>query len=91
MPVSYQVDGNTFREITSKWLFAYVSEYLIKARRFDTDEAGNQIEHFQLNDGRVFSRLVSAPQTAPATKTSRTRSPYTQQFLASANTITQPR
>ena len=29
MPKKYEVDGNVFREITEKWPFAYVSEFLI--------------------------------------------------------------
>ncbi|MFZ5912523.1 MAG: hypothetical protein ACOYYU_21165 [Chloroflexota bacterium] len=62
MKVRYQVDGDIFREISTNWLCAYVNEYLIKARRFATDQAGNPVEHFQLNDGRVFTRLVSEPQ-----------------------------
>ncbi len=66
MTVQYQVDGNIFREITSNWLCAYVNESLIKARQLDTDQAGNTVENFQLSDGRVFTRLISASQaTAP--------------------------
>jgi len=58
MPVKYQVDGDIFREITKKWLFAYVDEFRIVARVRETDHVGNLIEKFQLNDGRVFSRRI---------------------------------
>ena len=57
MSIKYQVDGNIFREITEKWLCANVSEYLIKARRIETDSAGNEIENYLLNDGRMFSKV----------------------------------
>jgi hypothetical protein len=62
MGMKYEVDGNIFREINEKWPFAYVSEFLIKARAIQTDEAGNRIEVFQLNDGRCFSRLAPVQQ-----------------------------
>jgi len=58
MAIKYQVDGDIFREITEKWLFAYVREYRINARVFETDQAGNMVENFQLNDGRVFTRKI---------------------------------
>jgi len=73
MTIQYQVDGNIFQEITSNWLCAYVNEYLIKARRLDTDQAGNTVEHFQLNDGRMFTRLVRGPQVINAAKASGSR------------------
>lgn len=63
MAVQYQIDGNIFSEITTNWLCAYVSEFLIKARQFYTDQAGNTVEHLQLNDGRVFTRRVPVPQS----------------------------
>jgi hypothetical protein len=62
MGMKYEVDGNIFREIKEKWPFAYVSEFLIKARALQTDEAGNKVEVFQLNDGRFFSRRVPVQQ-----------------------------
>ena len=68
MSVKYQVDGDNFQEITEKWLFAYVREFLITKRAYETDKAGNLIEYFQLNDGRIFSRPVSAPQADVASK-----------------------
>jgi hypothetical protein len=66
MSVKYQIDGDIFQEITVKWLFAYVREFLIQKRTYETDQAGNLIEYFQLNDGRIFSKLVSAPQVNSA-------------------------
>ena len=68
MSVKYQVDGDNFQEITEKWLFAYVREFLITKRAYETDQAGNLIEYFQLNDGRIFSRPVSVPQTDNASR-----------------------
>ncbi len=68
MTIQYQVDGNIFLEITTNWLCAYANEFLIKARQFDTDQAGNTIEHFQSNDGRVFTRLVPGPRTLSTPK-----------------------
>ena len=72
MAVQYQVDGNTFWEITTNWFSAHVSEFLIKARRLDTDQAGNTIEYFQLNDGRVFTRLIPSAQAVDVPKASNT-------------------
>jgi hypothetical protein len=68
MSVKYQVDGDIFQEIAEKWLFAYVREFLIKKRAYETDPAGNLIEYFQLNDGRIFSRPVSALQAEVTSK-----------------------
>ena len=68
MAIKYQVDGDIFREITEKWLFAYVKEYRIKARVFETDQAGNMVENFQLNDGRVFTRQVPVPHVSDTGK-----------------------
>ena len=68
MSVKYQVEGDVFQEIAEKWLFAYVREFLIKKRAYETDQAGNVIEYFQLNDGRIFSRPVFSPQTDAASK-----------------------
>jgi len=62
MSVKYQLDGDIFREITANWLCANVKEYLVKARMVETDQAGNIIENFQLNDGRVFTRQIQAQQ-----------------------------
>lgn len=58
MPVKYEVDGDIFREISENWLFANVREFLIRARRSETDRAGNKVESLQLNDGRIFTRVV---------------------------------
>jgi len=60
MDVKYQVDGDIFREITGNWLCAFVKEFVIVARTSETDHAGNTIEYFKLNDGRVFSREIQA-------------------------------
>jgi len=58
MPVKYQIDGDIFQEITENWLYVYVKEYKIKARMVETDQVGNIIENFQINDGRVFTRQI---------------------------------
>jgi hypothetical protein len=71
MTVQYQVDGNIFFEIKTNWLCASVNEFLIKARQLDTDQAGNTIEYFQLNDSRVFTREVPAPQALNTPKVSK--------------------
>ena len=71
MAVQYQVDGNVFFEIKTNWLCASVNEFLIKARQLDTDQAGNTIEYFQLNDSRVFTREVPAPLALNAPKVSK--------------------
>ena len=78
MAVQYQVDGNIFLEITTNWLCAYAREFLIKARQFDTDQAGNTIEHLQLNDGRMFTRLVPGPRAVHISKVTNTRPRNTQ-------------
>ena len=76
MSVKYQINGDIFQEIAEKWLFAYVREFLITKRVYETDQAGSVIEYFQLNDGRIFSRLVSAPQVDAASKSKiHTRAP----------------
>ena len=59
MAIKYEVNGDIFREINEKFLVAYVNEYLIKDRVFQTDAAGNKVEFFQLNDGRCFSRIIT--------------------------------
>ena len=64
MSIKYQVDGNIFREITEKWPFANVSEYLIKARGIETDSAGNEIENYLLNDGRMFSKVLTVQKVS---------------------------
>ena len=61
MSVKYEVDGNVFREMRGNWLAVRVKEYLIVARKIERDQAGNVSEYFQLNDGRVFTRQISAP------------------------------
>ena len=78
MAIKYEVDGNIFREINEKWPFAYVSEYLIKARQFQIDQAGNKVEVFQLNDGRIFSRPVPEHVRSAARRDTNTqpRIPY---------------
>ena len=68
MSVKYQLDGDVFREITANWLCANVKEYIVKARVVDTDQAGNIIENFQLNDGRVFTRQIQTPQFSNANR-----------------------
>jgi hypothetical protein len=70
MAVQYEIDGNVFREITTNWLCAYVKEFLIKARQIDTNQAGDTVEHVQLNDGRVFTRLVDNAQSVNVSKAS---------------------
>jgi len=62
MEVKYQVDGDIFREITGNWLCAFVKEYLIVTRTSETDQVGKTVEHFKLNDGRVFTREIQASQ-----------------------------
>jgi hypothetical protein len=64
MSIKYQVDGNIFREINEKWLCANISEYLIKARGIETDSAGNEIENYLLNDGRMFSKVLTGQQAS---------------------------
>ncbi|HLO16319.1 MAG TPA: hypothetical protein VK206_15915 [Anaerolineales bacterium] len=59
MAIKYEIDGDIFREINEKFLVAYVNEYLIKARVLQMDAAGNEVEFFQLNDGRCFSRIIT--------------------------------
>ena len=66
MSVKYEVDGNIFREMNGNWLAVRVKEYLIVARKVEKDQAGNVSEYFQLNDGRVFTRLISAPSASGA-------------------------
>ncbi len=73
MRIRYQIDGNIFREISSNWLCAFVNECLIKIRKTDTDQAGNSIEYFQLNDGRVFTRPVSSPKYVEVPRNSNAR------------------
>ncbi len=92
MSVKYEVDGNVFREITEKWPFAYVKEYLIKARVVETDPAGNTTESFRLNDGRCFSRLVAGPRSE-AMKKSNTRPRHSPMpaLRVGDQSITQPR
>ena len=75
MAVKYQVDGNIFREITEKWLFAYVKEYRIKARVFETDQAGNMVENFQLNDGRFFTRTIPVTRASDTGEETKARIP----------------
>ncbi len=67
MAIKYQVDGDIFREITEKWPFAYVDEHLIRARGYSMDWTGNQVESFQLDDGRLFERVISRRGVRAAT------------------------
>jgi hypothetical protein len=73
MAVQYQVDGNVLLEIKTNWLCASINEFLIKARQLDTDQAGNTIEYFQLNDSRVFTRLVPNSRAVDVPKANNTR------------------
>ncbi|MBC7878524.1 MAG: hypothetical protein H7Y59_15240 [Anaerolineales bacterium] len=82
MTVQYQVNGNIFSEITATWLCVYVNEFMIKARQLDIDEDGNTIEYFQLNDGRVFSRLAPNPRAVHISKVSELRRRNTQPAIA---------
>jgi hypothetical protein len=72
MAVQYEIDGDIFREITVNWLCAYIKEFLIKARQFDTNQAGEAVEYVQLNDGRVFTRMISDAQTGNVPRISNT-------------------
>jgi hypothetical protein len=72
MAVKYQVDGNVFLEIKTNWLCASVNEFLIQARQLDTDQAGNTIEYFQLNDSRVFTRQIPSSRTLDIPQASNT-------------------
>ncbi len=91
MAVKYQIDGNIFLEINTNWFCASVNEFLIKARQLDTDLAGNTVEHVQLNDGRIFTRLVSSPKAVEVATTS--RSPHLQSVRQALHeqSLTQPR
>jgi hypothetical protein len=66
MSVKYEVDGDIFREMNGNWLYVRVKEYLITARKIEKDQDGNTSEYFQLNDGRVFTRKIPAPNTSDA-------------------------
>jgi hypothetical protein len=88
MTVKYQVDGNVFREITTNWFCASVNQFLIKARQVDVDQTGNTVEHFQLNDGRIFKRLINS-RTVDTHKTSNARPQTTRSTMS--DSITQPR
>ena len=93
MPIKYEVDGNIFREINENWLVASVNEYLIQAREIKTDRLGNKIEMFQLNDGRVFTRLVALSYAASAYSESKTHPGLSYQAprRATDQALTQPR
>ena len=73
MAVQYEIDGDIFREMTINWLCACTKEFLIKARQFDTNQAGETVEYVQLNDGRVFTRMIPNVQTGNVPKISKTR------------------
>jgi hypothetical protein len=90
MAVQYQVDGNVFLEIKTNWLCASVNEFFIKARQLDTDQAGNTIEYFQLNDSRVFTREVPAPQALDISKVSKIQL-WDSRTLLHEHSATQPR
>jgi len=93
MSIKYQVDGNIFREITEKWLCADVSEYLIKARRIETDSAGNKIEKYLLNDGRIFTKMLTGQQVSNVTGESKShlKSAHRVAPGLGKQSITQPR
>ena len=93
MSIKYQVDGNIFREITEKWLFANVSEYLIKARRIETDSAGNKIESYLLNDGRMFTKVLTGQQASNVMGESKSHLKPARRVVAGLGnqSITQPR
>ena len=89
MAVQYQIDGNVFREITTNWFCASVNEFLIKARQLDTDQGGNTVEYFQLNDSRVFTRQIPVPEVLDVPKVS---NPRPQSILPKiGDSLTQPR
>jgi len=81
MAVRYQVDGDIFLEITPNWLCASINEFLIKARQVATDQTGNTIEYFQLNDGRVFTRPIPSHQSVEFSRTFHPRMGNTQPVL----------
>jgi hypothetical protein len=93
MSIKYQVDGNIFREITEKWLCANVNEYLIKARRIDTDSAGNKIENYLLNDGRMFIKMLTGQQASSVMEESKSHLMPTHRAVPGLRnqSITQPR
>ena len=93
MSIKYQVDGNIFREITEKWLCANVSEYLIKARRIETDSAGNKIENYLLNDGRMFTKVLTGQQASNVTGETKSHLNPARRVVSSLGnqSITQPR
>lgn len=64
MSIKYEVDGNIFREMSGNWLYVRVKEYLITARKMETDQDGSMSEYFLLNDGRVFTREISVSNTS---------------------------
>ena len=64
MSIKYEIDGNIFREMHGNWLYIRVKEYLIKARKIETDQDGSISEYFLLNDGRVFTRRIPVPNTS---------------------------
>ena len=90
MAVQYQVDGNVFFEIKTNWLCASVNEFLIKARQLDTDQAGNSVEYFQLNDSRVFARELPDPQTWDVPKVSNIQR-WDSRLVIREHSITHPR
>jgi hypothetical protein len=89
MSVKYQVDGDIFREITTNWLCASISEFLIKIRKTELDQDGAVIEFLQLTDGRVFSRPVPVLQAVNVSRARNTRMRNTR--LAIHDAITQSR
>ena len=64
MSVKYEVDGDIFREMRGNWLYVRVKEYLITARKIETNQDGSISEYFLLNDGRVFTRRIPVPNTS---------------------------
>mgnify|MGYP001566466690 CR=1 FL=1 len=89
MAVRYQIDGDIFREITPHWLCASINEFLIKVRKTDVDQTGATVEHLQLNDGRIFTRLIPCPQSVDIPRDSNSRRRNVR--LAIEHSLTQPR
>lgn len=92
MTIQYEIDENIFLEINTNWLCPSVNEFLIKARHLDTDQAGNSVEYFQLNDGRVFIRPInSGPRSVEKPKSSKNRPWKNIRPAMTDRSITQPR
>jgi hypothetical protein len=64
MSIKYEVDGDIFREMSGNWLYVRVKEFIITARKIETNQDGSISEYFLLNDGRVFTRRIAVPNTS---------------------------